>query len=55
MYGTYSRYETTVENRLFRIIHELERAQSIRKGEKVVQALAVDVNQVGSFGERGEK
>lgn len=47
----YSRYETTLENRLFRILHELERAQKLRKGEPVVQALAVDVSQMGSFGE----
>lgn len=54
LFRIYSRYETTIENRLFRITHELERAQQFRKGEKVVQTLAVDVNQVGSFGEKEE-
>lgn len=49
--ATYSRYETTIENRLFRALHELERAQKLRRGENVVQALAVDFNSVGSFGE----
>lgn len=52
--NVYSRYETTIENRLFRAIHELERAQKIRRGEKVLQPLAVDINQVGSFGETGQ-
>ena len=50
---TYGRYETTIENRLFRALHELERAQKIRRGEKIPQPLAVDINQVGSFGETG--
>lgn len=47
----YARYETTIENRLFRAIHELERAQKLRKGEDVLSTLTVDVNQMGSFGE----
>lgn len=47
----YARYETTIENRLFRAIHELERAQKLRKGEAVLPTLTVDVNQMGSFGE----
>lgn len=47
----YARYETTIENRLFRAIHELERAQKLRKGEDVLPTLTVDVNQMGSFGE----
>ncbi|MBI2613322.1 MAG: hypothetical protein HYW62_00905 [Candidatus Levybacteria bacterium] len=53
--NVYSRYETTIENRLFRAIHELERAQKVRKGENVSQTLTVDVNQVGSFGETDKK
>lgn len=32
-------------------IHELERAQKLRKGEDVLPTLTVDVNQMGSFGE----
>lgn len=53
--NTYSRYETTIENRLFRALHELERAQRARKGESMLQPVVVDVNQVNSFGEKGEK
>lgn len=47
----YGRYETTIENRLFRALHELERAQRLRRGEKVTQPIPVDVNQMGSFSE----
>lgn len=47
----YGRYETTLENRLFRAVHELERAQRIRKGEKILAPITADINQVGSFGE----
>jgi len=49
--NTYGRYETTIENRLFRAIHELERTQRLRKGEKVPPPITADINQVGSFGE----
>lgn len=35
--GIYSRYETTIENRLYRAIHELERVQAIRKGQTIPQ------------------
>jgi len=49
----YSRYETTTENRLYKAMHELERIQRMRKGEKISAPLAVDVevNKMGSFGE----
>lgn len=30
--GVYTRYETAIENRLYKAIHELQRIQSIRKG-----------------------
>lgn len=50
--GTYSRYETTIENRLFRALHELERMQRTRRGEKLLAPIAVDVNQINSFGEK---
>lgn len=30
--GVYTRYETTIENRLYKAVHELQRMQSIRKG-----------------------
>lgn len=47
----YARYETTIENRLFRALHELERVQRLRKGERLQQPVAVDISQMGSFGE----
>lgn len=50
----YSRYEGTIENRLFRSLHELERAQRSRKGEQISAPLTADINQMGSFGERGD-
>lgn len=45
----YSRYEITLENRLLKVIHELERLVAIRKGIRVPQA-TVNVIQMGSFG-----
>lgn len=48
---TYGRYETTIENRFFRALHELERAQKTARGE--VQTPALDTSQMGSFSERG--
>ncbi len=48
---TYSRYETTLENKLFRAIHELERTQRARKGEKLALPITADINQLGSFSE----
>ena len=47
----YARYETTIENRLFRTIHELERAQRLRKGELILPPIMADINKLGSFGE----
>lgn len=51
--GTYSRYETTLENRLYKALHELERQQRFRKGEMVPSPVAIDVGieKMGSFGE----
>ena len=46
----YARYETTVENRFFRAIHELERVQRLRKGENILPPITADINEVGSFG-----
>ncbi len=40
----YTRYETTIENRLYKALHELERLQRMREGEKVTAPMAVDVN-----------
>lgn len=40
--GVYSRYETTIENRLYKAIHELQRMQSIRKGHFTPSPTTVD-------------
>jgi len=40
--GTYLRYQTTIENRLYKAIHELERLQRLRSGENVPSPVAVD-------------
>ena len=41
--GTFQRYETAVENKLTRAIHELERLQRIRRGENIPAPASVDV------------
>ena len=52
------RYESNNENRLFRCLHELERLQRLRKGDKVPAPAVVDVNfqppeaNLGSFGNK---
>jgi hypothetical protein len=38
------RYETMLERSLYKALHELERIQSKRNGEKVPPPLALDVN-----------
>lgn len=51
--ATYSRYETTLENRLYKALHELERQQRLLRGEPVAAPVAVDIgiDKMGSFGE----
>ncbi len=44
---TFLRYEIALENRLYKAIHELQRLQSNRNGEKVPPPLAVDVDLSG--------
>ena len=41
--NTFSRYETMVENRVFRAMNQLERNQRLRRGEKVSFPATVDV------------
>ncbi len=41
--GTYLRYETTIENRLYKALHELQRVQAVRNGENVPPPAAIDV------------
>jgi hypothetical protein len=41
---TFQRYETSISLRLFRTLHELERYQSMRRGDRVPAPVIVDVN-----------
>lgn len=50
--SVYLRYEIAIENRLFKALHELQRLQASRNGEKVPPPLAVDVG-VDNEGENG--
>jgi hypothetical protein len=50
----FGRYETTLENRLYKAMHELERLQRLRKGDNVAAPVAVDVG-MGSFGEKEQQ
>jgi hypothetical protein len=43
-----SRYETTLERSLFKVLHELERRQAARAGQAVPLPVAVDVNLCGA-------
>ncbi len=45
--GTYLRYEIALENRMYKAIHELQRLQAVRNGEKVPPPLAIDVDVSG--------
>ena len=47
--SVYPRYQTTIENRLYKAMHELERLQRMRKGEHVASPVAVDVAHDGGF------
>ena len=40
---TFQRYETALENKLFRAMHEVERLQRMRQGERLPAPAAVDV------------
>jgi hypothetical protein len=40
---TFQRYETALENKLFRAMHEVERLRSLSKGEKLPAPVAVDL------------
>lgn len=39
----YLRYEKSLENRLFMILHELERIQRIKKGDRIPPPISVDI------------
>lgn len=38
------RYETTIERGIFKALHELERIQAQRRGEKTITPIAVDID-----------
>lgn len=46
---TYLRYEVTIENRMYKAMHELERLQRMRMGESVFAPLAIDVQNENGF------
>ena len=53
--GKFQRYETALDNKLFRALHELDRLQRMRKGETVPPPAVLEVaihpaKRVGSFG-----
>ena len=51
--STFQRYETFFANRLFRTLHELERIQRMRKGERVPPPILLDVSgsvEIGPLG-----
>jgi hypothetical protein len=41
--NTIARYETAIENRLFRALNQLERMQRLRQGEKIPAPASVDI------------
>ncbi|NCN11697.1 hypothetical protein GW937_00050 [Candidatus Kaiserbacteria bacterium] len=45
--STYLRYEIALENRMYKAIHELQRLQASRNGEKIPPPLAVDIDMTG--------
>ncbi len=47
--NTYLRYETGIENRLYKAMHELERLQRMRQGEHVYAPVTVDVQHENGF------
>jgi len=46
-YGKFTRYETSLERGIYKALHELQRIQSARAGEKPPIPLAVDVDVSG--------
>lgn len=51
--SSFSRYETSIENKLYRAMHELERIQRQRGGDNVSAPIALEVG-MGSFSKTGE-
>lgn len=43
------RYETTIENRLYKTLHELERIQRMRRGEIIAAPVLLDIQSTSEF------
>jgi hypothetical protein len=43
-YGKFTRYETSIERSIFKALHELQRLQAVRSGEKIPAPVAIDVD-----------
>jgi len=43
-YGKFIRYETSIERGLYKALHELQRLQAARSGDKVPAPIAIDVD-----------
>jgi len=43
-YGKFTRYETTLERGIYKALHELQRLQATRQGEKLPLPVAIDVD-----------
>jgi hypothetical protein len=43
-FGKFTRYETSIERGIYKALHELQRIQSVRLGEKVPAPIAIDVD-----------
>lgn len=52
---TYFRYETGIENRMYKAMHELERLQRMRKGEDVHAPMVLDVQHENGFVSQNEQ
>lgn len=43
-YGKFTRYESSIERRIYKALHELQRLQAVRNGEKIPAPVMVDVD-----------
>lgn len=53
--GKFSRYEAAIDRALFRALHELQRLQAVRLGERVPAPVAVDVTVSGNLNSSSDK
>jgi len=43
-YGKFTRYESSIERGIYKALHELQRLQAVRNGEKIPAPVIVDVD-----------